>query len=430
MKLLSRIFPTLQRPLAGSRKQPPLHARSHFRGVVDIGTSTVRFGIVEVMPNQLLLRGYARVEQLPNAMAGGVIIDIERVMDSVARAAEMASIEPEIRLEHVVAGIAGELVRGSTLSTTMERSSPENRITASELQHLIDVLERKASYLARKTIAEEQGLSEVDIRILHAVLLRMRIDGQAIANPLHFQGRVVELTAYHGFAPLVHLGAIQTVLHHLGFSIESIIAEPFALSAAAVSPGKPEVEDALIVDIGAGTTDIAVIRSGGIEATRSYACAGDAFTQHLSTYLGVSIEDAEMRKRAYATGEVSMTQKTHMKNSIDRVLGLWKRGFEIACSELSGGLPLPTRILLSGGGALLPDISRALHGPWHETAGLYAPIHIHHRTSKDFTVHDPQGLARDHRDLTALALASMLQSQPNESVVNHMFTRIQRMITS
>lgn len=430
MNLLSRLAGSLRRTPAKTRKQIPRHAQSMFHGVVDIGTSTVRFGIVEVTPDQLILRGYARVDQLPQAMAGGVIIDIERVMESVARAANLATTEFLAPIEHVIAGIAGELVRGSTLSTTVEREIAEKRITPSELQHLIDVLERKASYLARKSIAEEQGVSEVDLRILHAVLLRMRIDSQVVANPIHFQGRIVELTAYHGFAPLVHVGAIQTVLQHLGFSVESIIAEPYALSSAALSSGKDTIEDAVILDIGAGTTDIAVIRSGGIEATRSYACAGDAFTQHLSSTLGMSIADAEATKRSYAQGELSPQRQKAVRTSIQRVLSLWKRGFEIACTELSEGLPLPSRILVSGGGALLPDIPKVLKGPWNGNAGLYDPIHIHHWSPEDFTIRDPGGLARDQRDMTALALASLLRPPPQDSIVDQLFTRIQRLMKS
>ena len=104
------------------------------------------------------------------------------------------------------------------------------------------------------------------------------IDGYALSNPVGFQGRHVKIGIFNAFAPLVHLGALQSVASQLDLELLEVVAEPYAV-ARVLGAELVRQAGALFVDVGGGTTDVALVRQGGIEGTRMFALGGRAFTK-------------------------------------------------------------------------------------------------------------------------------------------------------
>src|SRR5207247_8949235 len=123
---------------------------------------------------------------------------------------------------------------------------------------------------ARDRIAAETGYQNIEVRLTNAAVISVRIDGQTVANPIGFRGRHFTLTLFSAFAPLMQLGALETVAQGLDLTLVSIVAEPYAL-ARCLSTNAGSDSGAIFIDIGGGTTDIALVRQGGIEATRMFA---------------------------------------------------------------------------------------------------------------------------------------------------------------
>ncbi len=165
------------------------------------------------------------------------------------------------RPSQVVIGIAGELVKGFTTSHTQERKKPDVPITDAELQRLIDGVQREALEEAERSITWETGLPNVDVRLVHAAVTSASIDGYAVTNPVGFQGRHVKIGIFNAFAPLVHLGALESVAAELDLELLEIVAEPYAV-ARVIGAEQVRQAGALFVDIGGGTTDVALVRSG------------------------------------------------------------------------------------------------------------------------------------------------------------------------
>ena len=291
-------------------------------------------------------------------MQSGTVADIAAVVDNCAVALQEAEEMAGFRPTQVVIGIAGELVKGFTTTHSQERKRPDQPITEGELQKLIDSVQREALREAERAITWETGLPHVDVRLVHAAVTGASIDGYALTNPVGFQGRHVKIGIFNAFAPLVHLGALQSVASQLDLELLEIVAEPYAV-ARVLGPEQIRQSGALFVDVGGGTTDVALVRQGGIEGTRMFALGGRAFTKSLADRLDLPFPRAEALKVDYARG-LEVDDRDEVAAIIGDDVRVWAAGVELVMEELSGGDLLPGRIYLCGGGSRLPEIRAAL----------------------------------------------------------------------
>ncbi len=117
---------------------------------------------------------------------------------------------------------------------------------------------------------------------------------------------------------------------------------------------------ALFVDVGGGTTDVALVRQGGIEGTRMFALGGRAFTKSIADRLDLPFPRAEALKVDYARGIAGRATPSEVAEIVEDDVAVWAAGVELVMEELAGGDLLPGRIYLCGGGSRLPEIRAAL----------------------------------------------------------------------
>ena len=246
---------------------------------LDVGTEFAKALVFDIDPGgHGTVRGVGRKRQGLSHMQSGTVADIAAVVDNCAVALQEAEEMAGFRPTQVVIGIAGELVKGFTTTHSQERKKPDQPITEAELQRLIDVVQREALHEAERAITWETGLPHVDVRLVHAAVTGASIDGYALTNPVGFQGRHVKIGIFNAFAPLVHLGALQSVASQLDLELLEIVAEPYAV-ARVLGSDHIRQAGALFVDVGGGTTDVALVRQGGIEGTRMFALGGPGVHQ-------------------------------------------------------------------------------------------------------------------------------------------------------
>src|SRR3954453_19758453 len=269
---------------------------------LDIGTEFAKALVFEIGDDgHGTVRGVGRKRQGLSHMSSGTVADITAVVDNCSVALQEAEEMAGFRPSQVVIGIAGELVKGFTTTHTHERKRPDQPITDAELQRLIDGVQREALRQAERSITWETGLPNVDVRLVHAAIVGASIDGYALTNPVGFQGRHVEISIFNAFAPLVDLGALQSVASQLDLELLEVVAEPYAV-ARVLGSEQVRQAGALFVDVGGGTTDVALVRGGGIEGTRMFALGGGAFTEAIADRLDLPFPRAEALKVDYARG--------------------------------------------------------------------------------------------------------------------------------
>ena len=395
---------------------------------LDIGTEFAKALVFEISDEgHGTVRGVGRKRQGLSHMQSGTVADIAAVVDNCAVALQEAEEMAGFRPSQVVIGIAGELVKGFTTTHSEERRKPDAPISEGELQKLIDLVQRQALREAERSITWETGLPNVDVRLVHAAIVGASIDGYALTNPIGFQGRHVKIGIFNAFAPLVHLGALQSVASQLDLELLEVVAEPYAV-ARVLGSDQVRAAGALFVDVGGGTTDVALVRSGGIEGTRMFALGGRAFTKSIADRLDLPFPRAESAKVDYARG-VTVDRRDEIAEIIADDVEVWAAGVELVMEELGGGDLLPGRIYICGGGSRLPEIRAALAAErfWKRLSFARPPEVIVMAPDQIETISDATDLLVDQQDVTPLGLAyQAIELQTTEDPLDAALRRVLR----
>ena len=400
---------------------------------LDVGTEFAKALVFEIADDEstgkpkAIVRGVGRKRQGLAHMQSGTVADIAAVVDNCQVALQEAEEMAGFRPSQVIIGIAGELVKGFTSSTSQERKHPDARLTDRELDSLVEATQREALRDAERTIAWETGLPNVDIRLVHAAVTGATIDGYSVTNPLSFQGRHVRISIFNAFAPLIHLGALQTVASMLDLELVAIVAEPYAV-ARCMDDDQVQQAGALFIDVGGGTTDIALVRQGGIEGTRMFALGGRAFTKSLADRLELPFARAEQVKVDFSRG-MKVDRQAEVAQIVAEDVAVWSAGVELVLEEFGKSGMLPGRIYVCGGGARLPQISAALSDPdFARHLSFARPPQVEAITVTEVNqIEDATGLLVDEQDIPPMALAHQaLEMAATESVLDASLRRVLR----
>src|SRR6266536_2492538 len=352
---------------------------------LDIGTAFAKAIIVEVHEAQATVLGVGRHQQSYSHMSDGIVTDISGVIancnEALIKAEKSAG---GIVAPSAVIGIAGELVKGSSITVNKQRQQPTKPVTPEELESLITGAQQKILKVARDRIAAETGYQNIEVRLTNAALMQ--------------------------------LGALETVAQGLDLTLVSIVAEPYAL-ARCLSTNAGSDSGAIFIDIGGGTTDIALVRQGGIEATRMFALGGRTFTRRLATSKGTSVKDAEKLKLTYSSGLLKGSDRDEIQAILAPECQTWMDSIELLIEELAKGELLPPAIYTVGGGSALPVLRKELESfPWTERLPFARqPIIKTVEPEMVTTINDPKELLKNAQDITPMALAFQAIELQNEN---------------
>jgi len=382
---------------------------------LDIGTEYIKALVVKRDGRNGLVLGASRERQEFADMQGGVPANIQGIIDSCDRAMSQAEDMCDTIPGQAVIGIAGEQVKGFSTSITVPRSDPALKIHESELIQSLQLVQKRALREAQHAMSLELGVPDVDVKLINSAITSVRIDGYTVSNPIDFQGKQMVITVFNTFAPLTHVGALQTIASELDLELVATVAEPYAMARCAATD---EVYDfgGIFIDIGGGTTDIALIRNGGIEATRMFPLGGRVFTKKLATRFGISFADAEAVKLRHSRGELPPEHDQKVRAVLARDAEVLVEGVAITLQEISKGERLPTAVYLAGGGSALPEVTEQLKNvTWTEklpfartpTVNVLRPVDIR-------GIYDSTGLLLDQQDITPMGLAFYAIQQQSE----------------
>jgi cell division protein FtsA len=371
---------------------------------LDIGTEFAKVLVLTVERDDAgrlvgVVRGAGRRRQGLTHMQSGTVSDIDGVVANCRAALDDACAVARRQPMAAVVGIAGELVKGSTSTHVARRDDARAPMTEAELERIVARAQDRALREAEEAIRWESGVDRLDVRLVHAAIVEMSIDGYPVSNPIGFTGAEVELSVFNAFAPMVHLGALQSAASALGLGLLGVIAEPYAV-ATCLPPGELGDAGAVFVDIGGGTTDVALVRRGGIVGTKMLALGGRAFTKGVAERLGSSFADAEAVK-------LDADRPTAVAEGLLEDARTWRAGVELMIADLAAGELLPGRILLCGGGADLPEIAAVLaeDGWWQRLPFARRPVVRALAPDEVMGLRDATGSLGTRQDVTPTALA-------------------------
>jgi len=392
------------------KKISPKPKKSSKKGNVvvalDIGTEFVKAIVGRVYGDRVEIVGVGRTRQQLADMQSGAIADIAGVVDNCDVALSQAERQAALDARNVVIGIAGELVKGSTSTVTFRRANPKEPIDEAEMQRIIDKVQERTEANAKKQLAVETGNKNVDVKLVNSALVSIQIDGYKVTNPIGFQGGEVSIGLYTAFAPMIHIGALERTADELDLDLTAVAAEPFAVARSVIGTDASSTMSAILIDVGGGTTDIAVVNDGGVQGTKMFGIGGRSFTRTLSSDFGIDFESAEGLKLKLGTGKLTDQNEKQVLDSINKTLDVWLSGVELALSEFDMIDHLPNKVLLCGGGSSLDPLVRALNEQdWYKTLPFTRQPSVQHiKPHQVVGIVDKTDSIHDHTYITAMGL--------------------------
>ena len=373
---------------------------------LDVGTEYVKALIGRVTEDGIDIIGAGRAHQRLSDMQAGAIADIGGVVQNCDAALNEAEQQAGVSVRSAIIGIAGELVKGTTITVRVVRKNPEAALDMPEVERIIRLVQKRAESKAKQQLAYELGGKEVHVRLVNSALVAMEIDGYPVTNPVGFQGKDVLVQLYTAFAPLIHIGALERTAEQLDLDLVAVAAEPFAVARAVIGDDQSASMSAILMDVGGGTTDIAVVNEGGVQGTKMFGIGGRAYTRAVERVAAVEFDEAERMKLAFASGAVSVDEATRIEAALSNVLDVWVGGVELALGEFTKLDHLPHRLYLCGGGSSLQMLVDRLHdSDWYTRLPFTRkPVVQHIHPDQVVGIVDQTGQVKDHTFVTAMGL--------------------------
>lgn len=337
----------------------------------------------------------------------GVVVDIAKTVGSIRTALELAAKASGITPEKVVVGIAGDHVMSLNSSAALNVRS-KGRIIDEKIRDRV---------IAKSLSAKVPN----GYRVIHAIPREFVLDGvDGVFEPVGMSAGVIEVKTHIVLGAIPSIANLVNCVRMAGVEVEDIVLEPIASAEAVLTPDERELGTALI-DIGGGTTDLAVFNEQGIWHTKVLPFGGNHVTRDVAVGLRVSLEEAEAIKiksgmAARRLADVASAIKvkdiySHRARSVltsnlagiiearmAEMLGMVRKELDNAglTKLLAGG------IVLTGGASQLKGIDKLAH----DVLGL--PARVGHPSN----VKGPAAIVKNSIHATGVGLIAYAAKQP------------------
>lgn len=262
---------------------------------IDIGTSKVLAIVANVLPDgQLEIIGVG--SHPARGMRKGIVVNIDATVQSLQRAIEEAELMAGCQIRSVYAGISGNHIHGFNSHGFVAVKSGE--VSAEDVARVIEAAQAVS-------IPAEQ-------KILHVLPQEYTVDHQSgIADPVGMAGIRLEGKVHIVTAAISAAQNIINCIRRCGLEVENLILEPLASSYAVLTEDEKQL-GVCMIDIGGGTTDIAVYTDGAIRHTSVLSVAGDQVTNDLAVAFHTPHQNAEAIKIKHGCAMVQLADRTRI----------------------------------------------------------------------------------------------------------------------
>lgn len=258
---------------------------------LDIGTTKICAVVGEITKDGLKILGFGTHPS--SGLRKGVVINIEATVNSIKKAVEEAEIMSDREIKKVYAGIAGGHVQGFNSHGVIALKDRE--VTQLDVKRVIDAARAVAIPLDRE--------------VLHIIPQEYIIDDQdGIRDPIGMNGVRFEAKVHIVTGAVSSAQNIIKCCNRAGLDVVDIILEPLASAEAVLTEDEKELGVALI-DMGGGTTDIAVVSQGSVRHTSVLTLGGNHVTNDIAMGLRTPAAEAEKIKRRHACALTSLVGK-------------------------------------------------------------------------------------------------------------------------
>lgn len=251
--------------------------------VIDIGTTKIVAIIGKKEENGTFsVLGLGHVES--RGVNRGNVLNIIETVKSITKAVEIAEKQANIKITDVYVGIAGQNIDCIVNADYLNRPKSEEEITQEELDLFIK---------SQENISLEPGR-----QILQVIPKHFEIDGETVENPVGCIGKRLDAKFHLIIGLTQNINSIKRCIANAGLRLKKIILEPIASSKAVLHPEEMEAGVAMI-DIGGGTSDLAIYHKNMLIHTAVIPFGGNVITSDLEKAFGLTNKDAEQLKTIF-----------------------------------------------------------------------------------------------------------------------------------
>ena len=261
-------------------------ARGEIIAGLDIGTTKTCAVIAASGPDGLEIIGIG--EAPSTGMRKGVVTDLEETVRAIEAATERAERMAGVHISHVYVGVTGEHIQSTNNRGVVAVSGEDREVIAADVKRVVDA--SKIINLA------------ADRQIIHALPRHYTIDGQdGVTDPVGMSGGRLEVDTHIITGGSTFIANVLKCVHRAGLEPAGIVFEPLASSAATLLSEEKHV-GCVLLDIGGGTTDIAVFAGGGVIHSATIPVGGNILSNDIALGLKTTSAEAENVKRTYGSG--------------------------------------------------------------------------------------------------------------------------------
>ena len=324
---------------------------------LDVGTRSIIGMLGTVEGSRVQICAVEKHLHTRRVMMDGQIEDIGQVAEAIREVTRKLERTAGCRLTRACVAAAGRALRTEPGHSELTLPAPG------------PVTEQQIAQLEAAAVAEaEQALHQAEedgtrLFLVGYTAVRYCLDGYPLANLLGHTGQVLSTDVVATFLPSGVVDSLYAALRMAGLQVGSLTLEPIAALNAAI-PAELRLLNLCLVDIGAGTSDIALCRDGSVVGYTMATVAGDEMTETLMREYLVDYDTAEAMKAGLSTGEeltftnILGLEQTCAVSAVEKVLSpaIDLLSGEIAkrVQELNGGAP--SALFLAGGGSKLPTL--------------------------------------------------------------------------
>jgi cell division protein FtsA len=345
---------------------------------LDIGTSKIAAIVAEIAPDGAL-NVIGMGTQPSRGLRKGVVVNIEATMASIQRVIEEAELMADCRISEVYTGIAGSHIR--SLNSSGMVAIKEKEVTQADVDRVVETAKAVA-------IPNDQ-------QVLHILPQEFIIDGQEdVHDPLGMSGVRLEVKVHIVTGAVSAVENLTKCVRRCGLEVRDVMLQPLASAKAVLNDDEKDL-GVCLMDIGGGTTDIAVFAGGAIRHTAVIPIAGDQVTNDIAMTLRTPTKEAEELKIRHGCALRQLADP----NDIIEVPGVGERGprklsrpmlaevieprieelYTLVLAELRrSGFEelLSSGIVLTGGSALLQGMTELGEEVFHLPVRVGVPLYM------------------------------------------------------
>lgn len=342
-----------------NRKKKTIEHSNNFIAI-DIGSDFVKAILFEVEEDQVLkMVGFGKHYLKLKDVQAGVIANKDGVQEAIIASINEALLNYTKEVKDCVFGVSGEMCIGFSTTVRVTRKNPADDINEKEILEVKKKIEEVALVQAQREYSRLKGCNEIDLELINSDITIFKVDGFFVSEPIGFKGKVIETTLFTAFAPLNHLKLLQQLASGIGLNLITVSSNMYAL-VKNLSKDEPSEFNGIIVDIGGDSTDIAVVFSGGILATRTISVGGRTFTRRIANLLDWTFAEAENKKLMYSDGKLTEEETNKVGGVIDETIEAWLSALNLALLDIEGVKTFPSKLYLTGGASYMTGLDEML----------------------------------------------------------------------